>query len=528
MSEDAQSDRASNWTRRLSAILKKVGLPVIDIMLTSRGLDVILEGDDGDRISVLVRDRDDDNAWFISERFAYSYRATAEPAEGDRGNIDLCRRVLVHLEDRFPKDWNMVASAGDDSLPQIFAERFPFATLERSRTDGSLNTEVLVRLNRECNLDCPFCSAPDLEQVDAGDLNACLEWVSENLEGARVALTGGEPTLRRDFDEVLRFVLGLSGIEAVQVQTNAVRFASSGWAASLPGPDPMLNYFVSMHAVDPDLYDLCTGGEGQFERAVKGTRALLAAGHRVVLNVVVNRHNLHHLDELVRSIPGVFGGDSPQDTLDSLPGLHFSTLTCPPGRPEVERWLVRYSELVPRVEAAAALAQGLGIEVDPLVGSTHAAVPPCLVGHEHRRAATHRPEPLYGETGYEDYRRPWVKASSCRRCRLDRYCLGVPAPYARQFGLGELKPDSGEDQQPGCLVMSVADFISGAPVMSGTRCVRVDLGRPIAGDQGWPVDEIMDACDRATRRGMEVELACRLVESTLRAVDGLTRLAARL
>ena len=96
------------------------------------------------------------------------------------------------------------------------------------------------------------------------------------------------------------------------------------------------------------------------------------------------------------------------------------------------------------LEASAATASRLGFPVDPLVSSTHASIPLCLVDREQRLSSRHRPKILAEETGYEDFSRPWVKAASCRSCAVAEHCLGVPTPYATRFGFSELQPIGGD------------------------------------------------------------------------------------
>jgi MoaA/NifB/PqqE/SkfB family radical SAM enzyme len=198
-------------------------------------------------------------------------------------------------------------------------------------------------------------------------------------------------------------------------------------------PDPRLSFFVSLHAVDAAIYDRCTGTSGELPLALAGIRRLLSGGHRVVINTVASSANVAHLAAMAEALPELFPGDA-------RPGWHFSTLICPDGRPGAAEFLVPYSVLAPAIEDAARRAAGLGIAVEPLVSSTHAALPPCVVGPDHRRASAHRPRPEADETGYEDLARPWVKAARCRLCSADEQCLGVPAPYALRFGLDELRP----------------------------------------------------------------------------------------
>ncbi len=423
------------WLTSIHSVLHANGLPVQSIVATDQAVDIIVVGADRQRIVIELRPKQEPGPHFaVVGRHQIRYRAPKELGPANRALLARLLNAAARLEPIVPDGWRGTASVGEavEDPAQALRLRFPFAFIERSASGGRVETELLVRMTPLCNQSCPFCSAPPHSQPSAEAFEACLDFICANFAGCRLTLTGGEPTLRACFFDEVRSALGRREIGSIQVQTNAVAFAAERRAAELPAGE-RLGFFVSLHAVDETIYDLCTATTGQLPLALDGIRNLLAAGHRVVLNAVATSVNYRHLEDLVRSLPRLFAGLPP-------PGLHFSVLICPDGRPGAADYLVRYSELGPALEAAVARAVELGIPTEPLVGSTHASLPPCLVAEGHRRTSAHRPRPGLEETGYEDFRRPWVKAESCRACALTDHCLGLPAPYALRFGFGELAP----------------------------------------------------------------------------------------
>jgi len=321
---------------------------------------------------------------------------------------------------------------------EILSGLFPFVTVEHSRVSENLPysefgeiVEVLVRATSRCNQACPFCSAPRHDEPEPEILWACLRMVDDLLPGAMLSLTGGEPTLRPAFLQEVEAVLRL-GFRRVQIQTNALRFADRIDPQAVP-KDERLSFFVSLHALDPGVYDRCTGTSGQLPRALDGTRRILDAGHPVVVNTVICCENIGHLEEMVEGFAGAFPGSN-------RPVLHFSVLICPEFNPEAARHLVRYSEVVAALGRAVGAARKAGMELQPLLSSTHASLPACLLDEGQRGSGRHiyRIEPH--ETGYEDYQKPYVKAQACRECQETKHCLGLPRPYAERFGLDELAP----------------------------------------------------------------------------------------
>lgn len=425
-----------SWLRKLLEVLRKLDFPVVQIVASDASIDVNLAFAGGHRVTVSIRPKGGGEGFAAkTDSSVIRYRTPADLSAEARKQVDVLVQVLQRLEPKLPPERRGVAWVGEDPAGEpleVLTRLFPFVSAERSEVEGRLEIQVLVRLVEACNQDCPFCSAPEFREPSAEAVSAMLDFVSDRLPGSNVALTGGEPTLRPSFFEVLRYALDRPGIGSVQVQTNAVGFATEERVRQVPSSDK-LNFFVSLHAVDAAVYDRCTGSRGQLPRALQGIRNLLAAGHRLTLNTVVCAPNVAHLRDMVAALPGLLPGAS-------VPMLHYSIVMCFPHRPDGPEFLVRYSELVPALAAAVAEAERQGIPVEPLVSSTHASLPLCLVDQEARQESRHRPVLSESETGYEDFSKSWVKAASCRTCRFARHCLGVPVPYARRFGFGELSP----------------------------------------------------------------------------------------
>ncbi len=437
---DAQDARASAWPAWIAGLLRRVGVPVQGVRAGPDGLAVeVGNGQDGVAATVVMAPLDPDGRYYkATARHGFYYRTGGPEDVALLRVVDLVIAVLARVEDRIRLGQAPGVVRADLDADRDFARRFPFASVDRAvGPDGRAEAQVLVRLTGRCNQDCPFCSAPVLAADPTNrDLCECLRAAAEAFPGCLFTLTGGEPTLRPDWSEYVREALATPGIGQVQVQTNAVIFARSG--TPMPDPDPRLLFFVSLHASDESVYDLMTASRGQFARAVRGVRALLRAGHRVLLNAVVGSANAAHLSGLVQAVPRLFHGLV-------FPEVHVSVLMCPPHRPGAEEWLIPYEDLVPHLRRAVEAARRAGVPMSPLVASTHASIPPCFLSPDERASMRNRPLVSPGETGYEDLSRPWVKARACRTCAVDAHCLGVPAPYARRFRLGGLRPFSDLD-----------------------------------------------------------------------------------
>src|SRR6266567_7419147 len=143
---------------------------------------------------------------------------------------------------------------------------------------------VILQVTKRCDFNCGFCSEtlqmadPTLDQLDT---------VRASLAGVqRVFLSGGEPLLRRDLPEIVDmyspFIIGLP--------TNATR--GLVMAIRLAGRVDFVNIgFDGPRATFSRV-------RGDYDKAMSGARAFIAAGLPISLSAVVLRSTLHALPSL--------------------------------------------------------------------------------------------------------------------------------------------------------------------------------------------------------------------------------------
>ncbi|MGY3883936.1 GTP 3',8-cyclase MoaA [Aeromonas aquatica] len=154
-----------------------------------------------------------------------------------------------------------------------------------------------------CNFRCTYC-LPDGYRPPAGNEGRksflSLEEIRRVVSGfaamgtRKVRLTGGEPSLRRDFTAIIETVANTPGIEKVAMTTNGYRLkerAREWFDAGLTA----LN--VSVDSLDPRQFHQITG-ENKLAEVMEGIEAALAAGFKSVkINAVLLKGlNDHQLD----------------------------------------------------------------------------------------------------------------------------------------------------------------------------------------------------------------------------------------
>ncbi|MBP6166723.1 MAG: GTP 3',8-cyclase MoaA [Aeromonas sp.] len=145
-----------------------------------------------------------------------------------------------------------------------------------------------------CNFRCTYC-LPDGYRPPDGNKEGrksflSLEEIRRIVSGfasmgtRKVRLTGGEPSLRRDFTAIIEAVANTPGIEKVAMTTNGYRLkerAQEWFDAGLNA----LN--VSVDSLDPRQFHQITG-ENKLAEVMEGIEAALAAGFKSVkINAVL-------------------------------------------------------------------------------------------------------------------------------------------------------------------------------------------------------------------------------------------------
>ena len=161
-----------------------------------------------------------------------------------------------------------------------------------------------VSVTDRCNYACTYCVPEEgvahrlrAELLTFEELERIIGVFAE-LGVQRVRLTGGEPTVRAGFVDLVARVRAVPGIEQVVMTTNGHRLAELAAplaAAGLHGAN------VSLDTVDPVRFAELTGG-GDLARVLAGIDAARARGLAIKLNAVAllgtNDHELAALCEL--------------------------------------------------------------------------------------------------------------------------------------------------------------------------------------------------------------------------------------
>jgi pyrroloquinoline quinone biosynthesis protein E len=158
---------------------------------------------------------------------------------------------------------------------------------------------MLAEITHRCPLQCPYCSNP-VELLKANrelDTNTWLDLFDQaaDLGVLQVHLSGGEPTLRRDLEQLI------AGLAARGVYTNLIT-AGVGIAEGRieafaeAGLDHLQLSFQGARA---ETTDRIGNHRGSHEKKLETARRARAAGLPLTINAPIHRHNIEEVPEFI-------------------------------------------------------------------------------------------------------------------------------------------------------------------------------------------------------------------------------------
>jgi len=227
-------------------------------------------------------------------------------------------------------------------------------------------SELWFHTNNICNLACSHCLVSSAPWVQDWGLpsDRFLKLVEEaaSLGVDRFYFTGGEPFMRKDLFELIRFITEKKGCELILL-TNATLLSAKGGSASGGKGEKILEletlnrdrvrFQVSLDGASAATNDPIRG-KGSFQAAVEGLRRLSSLGFQTSITTAVTATNLQDLLGITR-IAGDLGVQAQhlmwlhrRGRMASASGLGFPTA----------------DELIGVVRRVKQAADDLGVRVD--------------------------------------------------------------------------------------------------------------------------------------------------------------------
>jgi MoaA/NifB/PqqE/SkfB family radical SAM enzyme len=317
-------------------------------------------------------------------------------------------------EDRLRRRLSLVDSVEDQIRREIVTENR--AMLEDR--EGTIE-EHIVRVNFHCNQSCRFCFvSTHLPPPEDAAVRAAIG--AAGARGARIVLSGGEPTLNPRLAEYARLAAESSPYP-VELQTNAILLDDAALVARLIEAG-VRHVFVSLHGSTAEISDEVTSAPGTFARTVIGIDNLSRTGVRLILNFVMCAANHADLLPFVRMVG------------DRWPRAWINFSFVAPSTDVVPRdkaLIPRYADVLPHLSLAMAEARARDLRV--MGFESMCGVPLCLVPGDLAPYLTLDTIPEGFDKG------EFVHPPACQGCSLHGKCYGLRRGYADLYGTGELR-----------------------------------------------------------------------------------------
>lgn len=158
---------------------------------------------------------------------------------------------------------------------------------------------MLAELTHRCPLQCPYCSNP--VELDRRNVELDTEsWLRVFAEAAKlgvlqVHLSGGEPTARRDLEEMIRHCVKV-GLYTNLITAGVGVAPERLQAISDAGIDHVQ---LSFQGADSAVTEKVSGYRGAHERKLAFAAQVRRLGLPLTINAVVHRANIHQIPDFI-------------------------------------------------------------------------------------------------------------------------------------------------------------------------------------------------------------------------------------
>ncbi len=282
----------------------------------------------------------------------------------------------------------------------------------------------------QCNCQCIMCSVAN--SIKEKKNTKSFEEVKKDIDIAiktkahHFAFSGGEPTLRKDLIQLVKYVRGK--IPNIEIQSNGRMYYYENFCQELVKAG--VNVFVvSVHSPFEDVHDKIMGVKGSYRQMLQGLKNLRKLGQTIKINTVILKLNYLQMPELVKFLLNLDAKE-----------IRFVYVTLEGNVLKNPKAIVSSM-----TEVSPYLKKALEIGLKKIPCFVYNMVPCVLPGYEDvindiSQADTYLRGPDFECSIDENRRKMKVKSKACEKCKYNNKCYGVWKNYADFFGLGELKP----------------------------------------------------------------------------------------
>lgn len=174
--------------------------------------------------------------------------------------------------------------------------------LEKKVVEPQALNLLAINLTTRCNLACAHCYLDagtlrnhDPDELSTGEVCRLLNQVAARSKETMVVLTGGEPLLRRDIEEIVAHgnQLGLFMVVGTNGMLLTPKRVASLKAAGLQGAG------ISLDSLDPEYHDHFRGQPGAWEKTLRGIEECRRQDLSFQIHFSITVGNAHELPAVI-------------------------------------------------------------------------------------------------------------------------------------------------------------------------------------------------------------------------------------
>jgi len=293
--------------------------------------------------------------------------------------------------------------------------------------------QAKILVGFSCNNNCIFCyekrhrSLPD---KTTKEIKAEIK-KARRLGFYSLHLIGGEPTLRSDIYELVRFAKGI-GFKYVSLTTNGRIFAYLDFAKQLIETG-ISQIIFSIHGHSALMHDSLTSSKGSFYQTRRGIENLRTLGFKQIgVNTTVLSQNFRYLNKIAKIIND-YGVSRWELIWVAAEKNNFKKLTPT---------IVKAAPFINKVLAIGKKKKWRWNLLNPPMGCHFASFDDSVRygdSREERLFLKNKKSQSYFITSKEKILN-YKKIKKCLRCNLKLTCPGVEATYLKIYGTEEVRP----------------------------------------------------------------------------------------
>ena len=169
--------------------------------------------------------------------------------------------------------------------------------------------DLRISVTDRCNFRCTYCMPAAIfgekyqflpkPQLLTFEEIARLTQIIVRLGAVKIRLTGGEPLVRQDVEQLVGMLNDIEGVDDMAMTTNAYLLPTKASALKEAGLNRLT---ISLDSIDEDVFQHMNGGKASVAKVLEGITAAEAVGYsKIKINTVVQKGvNDHTLVDLAR------------------------------------------------------------------------------------------------------------------------------------------------------------------------------------------------------------------------------------